>query len=373
MSGFDRLKRVRIAGRGVAALCCARVLAEHGWDVRLGAAPPPRLPLLVLNAVTVALLEEVFGAGEIRRAGGHPVRARRVRWGSVPHFAEVEERSLAVAGDVLVESLLAELLACHAHRVEREPLETPEPGASPTIAADGGWTIAGGGGSGEDRRQCWGTRTLLAGELSLQASDDATAWMESTPRGWVFMAPRSRERALVQAVVPAPAGDPRVQLLALLEETREIRHQVGGHLDDVRIFATAPALAEPLCRPGWIAVGEDAVRLDPLSGEGAGYAMRTAILAASVLDGIASGQPAAEGLSHYRARLHVTFAAHLRACLAFYDAAGFDATWDAERRVTRAGLDHMQELLATWPGFTLGLRGFTLMPLTPTRDGSRGP
>jgi 2-polyprenyl-6-methoxyphenol hydroxylase-like FAD-dependent oxidoreductase len=368
---------IRITGRGVAALCCARVLAERGWEVRLEAAPPPRLPLLVLNGVTVALLEEIFGDGAIRRAGGHPLRARQVRWGT-DTFARVEEPSLGVAGDVLVESLLAELLACHAHRVALDPSETPERGAplgaSPTFEPESGWTIAGGGGSGGGaRRQCWGTRKLLAGELPLQASDDATTWMESTPRGWVFMAPRNAARAMVQAVVPAVAADPRAQLLALLGETREIRHQVGGHLDSVRIFTTAPAIAEPVCRPGWIAVGEDAVRLDPLSGEGTGYAIRTAILAASVLDAIAAGLPAAEGLAHYRARLHATFASHLRACLAFYDAAGFDATWEAERRATRAGLDHLEGALATWPGFTLGLRGFTLVPLTPTRDRWRDP
>jgi hypothetical protein len=372
------LKLVRINGRGVAALCCARVLAERGWDVRLGPVSPPRLPMLVLNGVTVALLEEIFGAGAIRGAGGHPLRARRVRWGGAPAFAAVEEPSVAVAGDALVGRLLAELLVGHAQRVTLDSPETPElgapPGASPAVDAGSGWTVAGGGGSGAGaRRQGWGARTLLAGELSLRAADDATTWMESTPRGWVFMAPRNGARAMVQAVVPAAAADPRAQLLALLGETRAIRDQVGGHLDDVRIFATAPALAEPLCRPGWIAVGEDAVRLDPLSGEGTGYALRTAILAASVLDGIASGLPAAEGLAHYRARLHVTFAAHLRACLAFYDAGGFDSTWEAERRATRAGLAHMEGVLGTWPGFTLGLRGFTLVPLTPARHGSREP
>src|SRR5262249_50588784 len=69
-----------------------------------------------------------------------------------------------------------------------------------------------------------GRRTIIAAELALSPhADDSTSWMETTRRGWVFMAPTGDGTALVQAMVLRRPSDPPAELMGLLADT----HRVG--------------------------------------------------------------------------------------------------------------------------------------------------
>lgn len=363
------MKRIRILGSGVAALCCARALAERGWTVRLCSLPAPDRPVLVLNRLTVALLADLFCDVTMLRRHGHELKRRRVLWGTAPDPEEIAEPTLALRGDDLVEGLLSLLMDRHGHQITLEPrtaITADQPEDGTVLFGEGAaWTVAEGVAPAPARRHRWGERKVLAVELPLHTRHDvSTSWVESVPGGWVFMVPTGPAMAMVQAMVPALQSDPRRQVLALLADTREIGALVGELPGAVTVFEAGPSLSDTLCRPGWIAIGGQAVRLDPLCGDGTGYAARTAILAACVVDGISAGLPIEACLAHYEARLHTALVSHLRACRSFYDAGRFDATWDGERDATRRGLAWLEEGLATWPGFRMGVKGFTLAPLT---------
>ena len=349
------MKRARVAGAGIAALCAARCLVAHGWTVRLRGRPPSGSPTLVVNAVTADLLQSLFGGGELF-AGSHRLRRRHVRWGAGAEPIEVDEPALVMSEGQLMNRLRARLVRDHGDRVvlEDEHLDT----------APVEWEVSGGGRAAA-RGQRFGERRMLVAEMALSASaDPSTARIETTSTGWLFLVPSGAGRAMVQAMVAAVGIDPTAQLRAILAEAPTIRHQLIGEPATASVFDAAPSLGERRSRRGWIAVGDEAMSLDPLCGDGAGSAARGAILAAAVIEDIAGGLPAEVGLAHYRARLETALAHHLRACRRFYGAAGFDASWDSELRATARWLAVVEAQLAQWPGFGFGLRGLRLAPLT---------
>ena len=70
--------------------------------------------------------------------------------------------------------------------------------------------------------------------------------------------------------------------------------------------------------------------LDPLSGNGVGSGLRSAILATAVLD--AAGQDAMPQafLDHYAQRLRKTMRSHVQSCIEFYGRAAHADGWRAE-------------------------------------------
>jgi hypothetical protein len=355
------VKRAVVHGGGVAAVCCARVLAARGWTVRLSGVRVAPRPPLVLNQATVALLRDLFGSTRI--TGSHVVRGRRVRWGVAP-AVDVREPALVVRGDDLVATLTGRL-------VVEERLSVRLDAGAVESGGDGEWIVSAGHEAAPGAvRHTWGARKILATEVALADPANAMAsHMETTAGGWVFMAPTGRSTAVVQAMVPAVAPDPERQLEALVGAAGEIARRVDRVTAPVTVFDAAPALAESPGREGWIGVGEQVMRQDPLSGEGVGQAARGAVLAACVIDDGASAIALAARLAHYRARLETTMAAHLRGCRAFYAAAGFDASWREERAELERGLTALAARLAGWGGFRLGLRGFSLVPIASMQGG----
>jgi flavin-dependent dehydrogenase len=158
------------------------------------------------------------------------------------------------------------------------------------------------------------------------------------------------------------AADPGAQLEAMLAETRLIAPLLRETPRAPAVARAAPRLRDELCRPGWIAVGDEALSLDPLCGDGTGYALREAIVAAAVVRRIDDGLPAAEALDHYRTRLQRTLAAHLRGCVAFYRDAPFAGAWETELAAMERGRRALENAVAARPEATLHLRGFELIP-----------
>jgi hypothetical protein len=68
--------RVRVLGGGVAALCCARLLAGRGASVSVEGPGPAPSPTLVVNALTAELIERLFGTRGRLFADAWPIRGR---------------------------------------------------------------------------------------------------------------------------------------------------------------------------------------------------------------------------------------------------------------------------------------------------------
>jgi|GEM_PF-440499 len=397
-------REATVLGGGVAAACCAEVLCHKGWRVTLRAPSRVAAPTLVLNAVTVELVGRLFGRGPSVFEGAHRLSRRVVRWGdSVPAEAG-DADAFVIRGDLLAERLLASLGESRGNRPafeavgagvrEAEPAGGEQAKAEPTgaerakaeaaeaelAAAEveqagteprGGWRVYAGGarasaadGPSPAAFRRYGRRRALLASVRLRADAAAeTCWTEATPAGWLFLAPTGPREALLQAVLPAPEADPDEAVRRALRATKLI----GGLVEEVvgrpQVFDSAPGRLQSVCGPDWIAAGSRALAYDPLCGDGTGYAIREAVLAAAVMDGVERGLPHDPCLDHYRSRLVRAFHAHLRGCQSFYAAGGFGAEWGAEMNELTEGLREVGREVAAADEFRYGLRGLDLAPL----------
>ena len=94
-----------------------------------------------------------------------------------------------------------------------------------------------------------------------------------------------------------------------------------------------------------------------MCGDGTGNAVRSALLAAAVLDATTDGMPCDVALDYYRWRLGRALLGHARACDAFYGAEFRSAAWAEELARASAATDSLDLNDPAGPGFRLdGLR-----------------
>jgi len=105
--------------------------------------------------------------------------------------------------------------------------------------------------------------------------------------------------------------------------------------EQVRVVEIAPSLLHPATGTDWLAVGDAALAVDPLCGDGVGYAVRSALLAVAAIEGEDAGQPGC--LAHYRGRLRRAFVAHLNACHEYYSVDILGKEWDTEKVASARG------------------------------------
>ena len=70
--------------------------------------------------------------------------------------------------------------------------------------------------------------------------------------------------------------------------------------------------------PGWLACGTAALGFDPLCGDGAGNAVREAILGSAAIRRAIATDEADSLAAHYQARLLAGFKRHVALCFEFY-------------------------------------------------------
>src|SRR5262249_33457163 len=130
----------------------------------------------------------------------------------------------------------------------------------------------------------------------------------------------------------------------------------------------APSLARSLHAPAGLGIGDAALALDPLRGDGAGFALRGALLAQAVLAAIERGEDRERCVGHYARRMRAVFAGHLRGCIAHYRAARHAAVW-------RRDIAAMAALAGRMPGeagaVDFRLAGPRLAALDPTDPNAR--
>jgi 2-polyprenyl-6-methoxyphenol hydroxylase-like FAD-dependent oxidoreductase len=353
--------KARIVGTGVAGLTCAQLLCSRGWEIELTVMPSGPAPPLVLNELTAALLVDLWGdLGELF-ATAYRLTARRVRWG--PHAEErtIPGAALAVRGERLVVTLLELVRTHHGNAVRFSSPAAPASSSEPFPE----WVIEAGGrqlATGQRPRRSYGRRCVISAEAALGRTT-TTACVESLNEGWVHVAPLDSMRALVQAMIAVPPRTaPTAMLQELLATTRAAKNVIDEFLSPAVVFPAAPALREPVCEPGWMAVGDAALLFDPLSGSGTGHALRGAILASAVVHGIASGLPVDRCLAHYTCRLRRAAVDHLTHCIRFYAAACSSPEWKTEIELMEQAADELQSSRATRCDAGYRLRGLVLEP-----------
>lgn len=306
---------------GSSPAACAAVigLRRAGIDVRFdigdcdGSAPP-----LVLEETTVALLVDLCEGNEIFR-NAHQLRRRVVCWGEEePRL--IDQPAISIRGNQLRKALsqvvLSRVSASHQAKLGQE----------------NEWTVVTSDQSEKDSRRI-GRRVTLITEVEVcRETDLATSWIETNSGGWVFFAPISSGRAVLQATVPVPPESPEDSIDDMLANTRLIRQMAGDRVYGIDVATSAPAICTPCGTAKRLAAGRAAMCLDPLCGDGTGQALRTGLLAAAVITSVAEGGQCDALVKHFNQRLATTFSFHLIACAEFYRYDIFGQSWGEEIR-----------------------------------------
>jgi hypothetical protein len=331
---------VNILGDGLAACCTAHLLSSGDFSLRVEPSTRSRPARLLLSEQTQSLLRDTFGAPQLFQQA-RQIRKRIVSWGSSAPV-ELPHRGIVIHEQELLGELWNRVVV-------------PKP-----AAADPEWTVISAKNSDSPAQfRSFGERvaTVALVELTPQAADDC-CWVESLPDGWLFLLPSEAGHAALISCGYAPE--------ALIEQSR----LVGGLVSNLDGSTAAahhhpafPQILDQLCGPHWLACGSAAMMFDPLCGEGAGHAVREALLASAVIRASAKGSPAKTLLSHYETRFMHGFLKHLQVCLQFYVSGGSTDFWKAEAAALEVGIAWMQNRLRGQAPPRYRLAGYELQPI----------
>jgi len=334
---------VSIRGGGIAACCCSHLLRRAGFGVADDKLDRPKLPAVMLSETSQKLLQDLFQQNKLF-AGVHRIRRRAVLWGEQAEAVMLPHYALVVSEATLLNRIQAEAI--------------PSGGAEQDVAE---WEILAArthpsAASRPFLEHAFGTRmaSALPVMLKTDAASDA-CWIESQPEGWLFLLPSDERSGWLLAV--------GVQPERILAGSRLIGPQITATGSEAGSFASYPRIAEPLCAPGWLACGSAALGFDPLCGDGAGHAVREAILGSAVICAASQGGDVKSLVAHYEARLVAGFRRHLEVCRQFYEAGRCGPWWDQQIADLNRGLEWCSQRLARSPGFRYRLNGFALEPV----------
>ena len=341
-----RRPRIRVRGGGICAVTAATLLRARGAEVRVHVRPFARGRIVAIPVETLALASDLLGLTAQSLSIGPMVEHRRVDWSG---------------GEVRVVPQVA--LVCDAADLAAR-LATPLRDAGcldhdESDEEESDWVLEAFGRHG--RRAPAGERVGQFARVDGHFSREELT-VTATRSGWIFTAPHPRGGLAVLIVSPSAAlsaateGD-------LAERLAEIRMDASAAqvTELSRPEPVGPALADPLWSGNSLKVGDAALALDPLRGDGVGFALRGALLAQAVLARIDGDTSRAESLGHYSERVRRAFVAHVEGCRDYYRVARFAEIWN--RDVTAMGA--VTETSGQ-PAGQLGLRlhGRNLIPVS---------
>lgn len=322
--------RVAIHGDGIAANCCAHLLARAGLSVGRTYRNRTPVPAILLSDAALALLRSVFDRADLF-ADRPRITRRIVAWGaaapvSLPHDAVI-----------LSEADLDAALAGPA---------APVAAASMTIHTAPPFPQA--------ALRTFGRRSTVAAQVRLLAETDQTAcWIESVESGWLFLIPSGPAAGWLLAV--GASAD------VLLGQSRHIapRTEVQGPTSSA--FETSPRMLTTMAGPDWLACGSAAIAFDPICGDGTAQAVREAILASAVIGAMGEGGDPAALRLHFESLMVAAMRRHLRLCAQFYASGGDGPWWQAQMADLAEGFEWCTGRLAQMPEPRFELHGFRLV------------
>jgi hypothetical protein len=277
---------------------------------------------------------DVFGRADLFR-GQPQVEKRIVKWGQNAKPVELPHSAVVISEDVLLERI-------------GEGVEV----APQTVHPD--WTIyAGKPLPVQVQELSFGSRMATASIVKLRTGcDAAAAWAESLSDGWLFLISAGEHGWLLAAGAHRDS---------LLRESCIIQGQLESLEECSREFPASPRASLPMTGSQWLACGTAALAFDPICGEGAGNAVREAILASALIRAALHSRDTESLKQHYQSRLLGGFERHLQICDGFYNT-GQGPWWEHERESLRQGLAWCSAERAKLPPNRYRLRGFELEP-----------
>lgn len=325
-----RALTVAIRGQGIAANCCAHLLARAGFPTARSMLDRPRVPVILLSDAALALLRDVFERPDLF-ADRPRITHRVVAWGAgepvrLPHGAIV---------------------------VSEGDLDTALGGPS-AAAVQASMTIHTAPPFPSGEMHSFASRRAVAAQVRLMdESDRSVCWIEAVEDGWLFLIPSGPTSAWLLAVGASTAG--------LIGRSRHIAPRIEPIGEPSAPFDTSPRMLTALQGPDWLACGSAALAFDPICGDGTAQAVREAILASAVIGAIRDGGDRDALHRHYESMLTAGMRRHLRLCAQFYASGGQGDWWRAQLADLVEGFDWCTQRLSRMPEPRYELRDFRLV------------
>ncbi len=327
--------KIVIRGDSVAAWCCAHLLKKAGLRLVVEQSGRSRVPAIMLSENAVSLIRDVFEQPNLFARAPRIVR-RIVKWGRNAAPVALEHAAIVVSE----QEILAEL---------RNDGDLAEPDGAPadfTVFATRPLPQG-------PAEHSFGGRVATAVKVRLKdTADAASCWIESLEEGWLFLIPNGPDSAWLLAVGCPPE--------MVLERSGVIAGRLASIGEPAGRFPADPRIMAPLTGSNWLACGTAGLAFDPICGDGTAHAVREAILASAVIQGISTGGDAAALLTHYEARLTLGFYRHLAASVDFYRSGDSGPWWDGELESLRRGLGWCEDRMKAYGRFRYQLIGFEL-------------
>jgi len=180
-------------------------------------------------------------------------------------------------------------------------------------------------------RQTWASQVasglLYAGRAGRQL--DASSMLEALPQGWAYAAPLGPSEAAVWCVHDRE-GKPTAKFAQQMESSRHIRGWLASMelvpMGKVMVRDAAVSALNRTVGDGWVAVGDAALSLDPLSSSGIAAALISGSQGGESVDAWLRGNAAQ--LAEYDATLKQVLASHLTLRRLIY---GLERRWTQQR------------------------------------------
>ncbi len=283
-------------------------------DVRLTAWPRRNDRIVAIPVETLTLASSLFGFDVADLKIGSIVTGRRVDWDGNPATVVPQTALACDAGEFT--AALADRLPDRLRVLAGTDDETD-------------WTIEASGRSA-DNPTAGGHRVGQFARIADRDVQSITA-IAATARGWTFTLPHPVGGTAVLMVTPSAS-----MAAATADAAAERLTAEGLTVAAADILALgspqpiAPYLAEPLACEKRLRVGDAAMAVDPLRGDGVGFALRGALLAQAVVAAVDAGGERARLFNHYDRRLREVFVSHLRGCSSHYRAARHAGIWRSD-------------------------------------------
>lgn len=316
--------RIDIAGSGVAAAVSGLLAARSGHHVSAEFASDLSERIVAVPRATVDLIEELIGISITKVLPSRWLSKRYVAWDD-QHFSVMHHETLAFDAQALTRVISSRI----------DTLASSSAGLQNNISRC--WKLVASGRSASASRIVAGARQAAAGWVAhLPGLDESAMLVACVPQGWLVACPHPAGGISLATVHPATVKwtpqDALFQAVNHFWRDRTTKVEMRCN----RWVPAAPSF-EPVCvSQTQIAVGEAAITFDPILGDGVGHAIRSALLARSVMAAIAGGANESDCLAHYRSRLAHAFAQHVRNSAAHYRGAWNFAVWSEEITLMRA-------------------------------------
>ena len=322
---------IGVAGRGIAALTCLQLLKDRGCEVVLCGPSRTNSPTALLSQDTLQLIADIFSQPSVLTLG-HPIQGRLISWGN-NEKSQIQDPGRSVSLNRIAATL--DETCAGKSLLDRRSMEEMDADVDVWIDATGRSASVAGQLANVSSIP-FGQRQIIAADAPLQSNAHTMCVVEQCEQGWLFLLPTGKRQAVVQLMLPRIETDPQTEILAAVGRSSEIASRLSSmdNLPLKGVFPAAPRILSATSGDGWIAAGESAFSMDPISGDGIGSAVRSSILACAVLAKMKTDADR-RALEYLHRRQLRAFTLHLKFVYEHYDALrNSSANWRRELETT---------------------------------------